>query len=43
MGTEKGICFLFRRFPEAIDIMVAIALRMGGPEQGAERNVLLHG
>src|SRR6516164_2016417 len=43
MGSEKGIRFLFGRFPEAIDIMVAVALHVGHPNQGAQSKVLLHG
>ena len=43
MRGEEGIRLLCRRVGKAVDIMVAVALGMGDTDQGAEREVLLHG
>ena len=40
---EKCLCFLKRAFGKAVDIMMAVALGMGHADEGAEREVLLHG
>ena len=43
MRGEEGLRLGGRRVGKAVDVMVAVALGMGDAEEGAEREVLLHG
>ena len=40
---QKAFRFRGRRLGKAIDIMMAVALGMGHADQGAQRQILLHG
>src|ERR1700679_2930573 len=43
MRGEESARLIGWRIAKAIDIMMAVALGMGHPDQGPEREVLLHG
>src|SRR5580700_3748418 len=43
MSGEKGIRLVGWRIAKAIDVMMAVALGVDDPDQGAQREVLLHG
>src|ERR1700683_2414180 len=43
MRGEEGARLVRWRIAKAIDIMMAVALRVGDADQGAKREILLHG
>src|SRR4051794_38926210 len=43
MRGRESLCLSYRRVAKAVDVVMAVALGMGDAEEGAEREVLLHG